>query len=443
MSRRIHIGKTGAFAATIVGVVVALLAINATDEDLAPKTQRMLEAPANTHAPDENLYLALAGFTCVIGVSTIAAGQSRIAEMDRVAVLPVAYRDRAQAILEKGNPDSLRFTGVLSHCHPVRTSCWEGVESHRAAIEALLLANAELYRRYLQLHTFPAYFETAKPSARTQIISVHPTVRRLFLSNVALRVKDATTAEERRAALSELDRDIRMWRVMLKGEGSLDSKLIALDRLHDAYALLADIAGSIGALSEHYEEIGRMLSRLSTDDWKIGAGVGHELRSTSARLHDFQRDSTSTPLFKINATLNLVTRHLLHVRRLVDANGRDYVGQVASLRAWSAKHLATGIGSAYNPIGKALAGVAPEAYEAYALRTHDIAGFHRLVRLGFEIRKQAVGSESVPAFIRQNVQWASHPVNGAPFTWDAARRELAMEPLADVHRERRFRIPVK
>jgi hypothetical protein len=93
---------------------------------------------------------------------------------------------------------------------------------------------------------------------------------------------------------------------------------------------------------------------------------------------------------------------MLEVRRLAEADGRDYAAEQQKLLRWREEHLAPGIGYFSNPIGKILLSVGASAFDDYPLRAHDAAGFHRLVKLGFELRKQNVSDDAIPAFIKRH-----------------------------------------
>jgi uncharacterized SAM-binding protein YcdF (DUF218 family) len=49
-------------ALALFTLFLAVLGINAFDERPSPQTLALLQPPANPYGPDENIYLALAGF---------------------------------------------------------------------------------------------------------------------------------------------------------------------------------------------------------------------------------------------------------------------------------------------------------------------------------------------------------------------------------------------
>jgi len=80
------LSKTVLWALGVVAVfVLAIVAINAFDEDLSPQTAALSKARDNPYAPEENLYIALVGFDAPEGQSVVTVGQERVAENDIAA----------------------------------------------------------------------------------------------------------------------------------------------------------------------------------------------------------------------------------------------------------------------------------------------------------------------------------------------------------------------
>jgi len=107
----------------------------------------------------------------------------------------------------------------------------------------------------------------------------------------------------------------------------------------------------------------------------------------------------------------------------------------SSLSAWS-------LVGAYNPIGKLLAGIAAPAGVTYPLRAWDAAALQRLVRAGYEIRRQRIGPADIPAFLNQHPEWSTHPGDGRPFLWLPESRELRVQTIGEQPQGRRFSIRV-
>jgi hypothetical protein len=245
-------------SAALAIFVVALVAINAFDETLSEEARLLLEAPRSTLPPEQNLFVALAGFQAPSGTSPVAAGQAAIAEQARISALPpregfAAYEKILEAPLltYKGKP----------LCQPMTESCWTDVSARTARIRRDLAANRELYQRYLQLHVVPSYAEVNSGTNSPIVAYVPRAVRALFAADVALRVKDAATGSGRAAALADLDRDVVTWRRALIGGPSLVSAMVPVANLHGDHALLGDIVADPSInLAPHEAQIETMLA---------------------------------------------------------------------------------------------------------------------------------------------------------------------------------------
>jgi hypothetical protein len=96
----------------------------------------------------------------------------------------------------------------------------------------------------------------------------------------------------------------------------------------------------------------------------------------------------------------------------------------------------------YNPIGKLLAGIAAPTGVTYPLRAWDAAALQRLVRAGYEIRRQRIAPADIPAFLKQHPEWSTHPADGRPFLWSADVGELRVQTIGEQPHGRRFSIRV-
>jgi len=448
-------------------VVLGLLfvGINWFDEDLSPEAKALLIAPPNPYKPEENLYLALLGFDAKEGVSPITAGQAKVAVYEKEIA---AVRKAPQYVLRIfpdapwQNKEKLEFRGKVDFCLPLTKSCLANVEIHNADIDRMLKTNRELNRRYANLHGLKGYYETATPSIYLISPYAPSPVRQLYLVNIALRTQSSVRAQ-RNAAIADLLADIRTWRLELTGSGALISKMLAVAYLQGDHALLADIiADGKLDLADASPEIQSTLE-LSEDDWKIGKIVAFEyrisdfmwdqLRVTKGRQllvdsaseeRSWERffDQISSLFIRINATQNLQARLATQQQKMADAGPAKFFVALDAYRLWLRDNVEFRVHYIYNPFGKILISIGTSSYENYYLRAYDGAAFQRLVRLGYEIRNREIEDKAVPLFIQKHPEWASHPVDGRPFTWDEKKREIAVQTLGQQPKDRRFSIRV-
>jgi hypothetical protein len=446
---------------------VAVFAINAFDEDIRPETTAFLKAPQNPYAPDENLYLALIGFDAPEGQPIFSVGEARVAE-SQAAAEEFFKNPRAGPEILAGSKDQSRtkFKGSTDLCRPLTVSCWTGVESHRFDINSLLEENPALYRRYLALPALRGYFETEAPSPLMRFGYVPGEVRGLFLANTALRIKTGRTAQIKKAALADLDRDVGMWRRMLTGNGGVASKMVAIANLHSDYILLGDmIADPSVDLSPLTADIDDLLAQVTPDNWKLHDVFANEFRTSAFVYQQLKSSNTNYfrsgypsddeaswwqsasnriqgHFFKANATENDRALAMIKLQQMADSDPGELLAAQEEVQRWYRANFGLGPSFLYNPLGKTIIGFGITYYFDYPLRAYDVAAYVRGVRLAYEIRKQKVPASDIPAFIGQHPEWATHPVGGEVFAWDPQAKTLRIRSLGPYRYERRFDIPI-
>jgi hypothetical protein len=133
---------------SVVVLILAALAINYSDEPLSPQASALLEPPKNPYKPEDNLYIALAGFGAPAGQSMVSAGEASIARYN--AQVDLMIRDPMLAISGPwSDPPALKLSGSLDLPHPREARFWESVRTKRAQIEELVGENRELYERFV------------------------------------------------------------------------------------------------------------------------------------------------------------------------------------------------------------------------------------------------------------------------------------------------------
>ena len=441
-----------------LALLLVVIAINAFDEDLAPETIALLAAPPNPYSNEQNLYLAVTGFDAPQGESPVAFGLEKVKEYEDG--LDVRLKDPRIALedLSKKNPQLLGFKGEIDFCRPFQMSCWTKIESHKSEIEKLLDNNRELYQRYLALKGFTGYYDTATPSVYSTLGYTPSQIRPLFLANFAVQMKSRNSSQQK-TVLMDIDRDIRVWRTMLGGEAGLLSKMIAVIYLQEDYLMLSDmIADSTIDLSSFSNELEHLAMPIDQGDWKIGKAFTYEFRMMTNMLSQMGRDADAQldaakwwerlwghlwfHFYKARATVNLNAKTMQQLITIADGEPEKTYAARDAYSTWVRKNLTFGLNFAYNPVGKTLVGTPLPPYENYLLRAYDGAALQRMVKLGYEIRRQKIAATDIPAFIHQHPEWATHPVSGQSFSWDAEKSEIAMKPVGEQPEGSRFKISV-
>jgi hypothetical protein len=453
----------GSLALLALALFAVVFAINWRDEPLDPRARTLLVAPSNPLKPDDNIYLAMAGFTAPSGASVITTGESRIDHYNE-HLEAVLHDPSAQALqsLTLKDPHALEFQGQAEFVQPLSGSLWEQVPPHRSEIEALTVLNGELFERYLALERPRGYFETARPSYLAPAIFVPTEVRYLFLEETVLRLRDGS-AREQRAALDQLIADVGLWRRVLTGQGLVISKMLALAYLESDYLVLADmIADPRAAVPLGPDDADNAAPLFALRDFDLGTAFAAEFRVQASLLEQTQylytigwtpaaartgapRDWTdrlgseiSGHFFKLNATVNLFAQQAERLMSLTPGPAvaaADKKLADSSLSAWS-------LLGAYNPIGRLVAGMAAPMGVTYPLRAWDAAALQRLVRAGYEIRRQRIAASEVPAFLARHPEWSTHPGDGRPFLYRPDSGELGVQTIGDQPQGRRFSIRI-
>ena len=449
----------GALALTVLtaALFLAALLVNARDETLIPEVRTLLTAAPNPYSDEDNIYVALQGFDAPPAESVIAAGEARIEQYNRN--VDVALRD-ARALSPEGllaeDPHRLAFKGDISFIRPLESSVWNEAPQHEQQIEALLQDNHELLERYLALILLRGYYETARPSVLMPSPVAPNEVRRLFLAQLALQMR-APNPLQRQIGLAALEVDIRAWRRVLTGEGTLLWKMLAIAFLQSDYLLLADLIADPGADLAPREQYAESLVPLfDAGDFDLGRAFAAEFRVQVATLRSPDTESRrgaqgwleragsrmSDHFLKLNATENLLATETLRWMAAAADPPRFYAATRSSA-AWPIEPRGRWLlPLSYNPLGKVLTRVVTDPYRHYPPRAWDEAALQRLVRLGYEIRQRRLAPADLPAFLRAHPQWSTHPADGRPFLWDAGTSELRMQTLSQHPPGWRFSIPI-
>ena len=451
-------------------VLVALLlfaaawTINLRDEPLTPEAQTLLVPAPNPYRPEDNIYLALAGFDAPPGESVTVAGLARIERFNRQVDLAALGGPATQ---DPG--PRLEFRGDVSFCEPLNRPLWRDAPAHQTDIAKLLADNAQLYQRYVGLHRRPGFYETAYPGITAPPVYLSTvSIRKLFLADAALRLR---TGEPRvqRAALADLTDDVRLWRAVLTGRGALISKMIAIAYLEGDYLVLADmIADPQAVVPLGAADADGVVPLFAPGDWNIGSVFAEEFRFEVATLEQLQRASTTglpVPerytgdilLQSWNRAENIAGAHFFKLHATENQFARQAARLIASAAADPAAFTAKSrqplvsppvsehpwaVWLSYNPIGKILAAIPASALTGYAPRAWDGAALQRLVRLSYEIRRQRIEPAGIPAFLARHLEWSTHPGDGRPFLWDAKNGELGIQTLGRQAAGRRFGIRI-
>lgn len=455
---------TAKIAAGLIALVFlfifALFLANSFDVPLSKQAKDLLIQPPNPYPPGDNIYLAMAGLEGPGERSITEMGQERIDAYNAAFDSMLNSPELPQEFNKKWESTKLTFAGKLNLGPQRTTSIWSDTKTHRQDISALLAGNQELYQRYLSLHRMHGYYETARPSYSAPAIFVPQPVRVLFLADVANRIQTGSLQREC-DALNELQQDLQMWRTILKGDGTLIGKMLAVAFLHGDLILLADlIADPSTDLNSLGDSLDPVLLPFDLKDYRIGNSFAAEFRGTAAlyKTITFGNQFALSPappwrqrtwnalqahFFKPDATMNMGAAMATQWIELGNTDPRQFFEKREAYRVWlkdNEPHLAPR--SLYNPVGNILVTIAEAQVDGYCLRDYDVAAYQRLVYLVFQLKRQHIANADVAAFMSTHPEWSTHPVDGKPFDWNADTREIAVNTLGEHPKEQRFGLPL-
>jgi hypothetical protein len=473
-------------AIAVATLVIAVFAINSFDEKLTPGAEALLRLPPNPYSGDENAYLWIMGFDAPTEESVVAAGEARVTDGERRALL--MRTDPVNALKGWTDPDRRRLTfdGPVHFCVDDPPGDWHAFEERHATLPALLASNRELIERYGLMLAKRGYFETGTHRELvTPGASLPSDLRCLFRAEIVERLHSGSPTI-RDSALAMLARDVALWRVILSGTGGITSKIVASRMIRGDLLIVADmIADSASPLPEPSAIGSDLVDVFPIRDWNIGSAF---LALTRERATSFPFDSESWDVheapgeqsgpvkravqfaslrlqqhfFKHGATLNLLARLNAEQVLLASADPSTFDLSERSYRDWCERNL--GISSTfllfdpagwfvdrsraappsflYNPLGKALVSIGSPSESGFIRAVYDDAALQRLVRLGYEIRRQRVASELIPTFMRDHPEWSTHPVGNQPFVWNAGDRTIAVVTVSRFAANKRYWIKV-
>jgi hypothetical protein len=444
----------------IAALLLIAVAFNAVDEDVAPLTTQMLTRPANSLADSENLHVLLAGLDAPAGHSMFEQGIANTRAINE-AVQNASHSSDVPFGVGK-TPESTRYAIDLGF-EPWRLledSLWDRIKRGELDVATLTTKYAEALTRYRQLHSATGYHELI--SVLAPFLTYHPDtrLRHLYLAQVAYELQSGQ-ADRQQAALEDLSRDFSTWLRMLRGEGPLITKMLAVAYLHTDLLLLGDAAAdpavSIEAPGTGARE---MLELVPIEDWQIASAWRYELqfqaesvRWLSVNPADFLRDLTvdgstafqraqsraASYFYLPNQTLNISAKRFDELTRITSGPVDSLDEQLSSFNERAGKLSGVAVlGRIRNPIGKMLLDISTPAYSSYVLRSFDAAAYQRAVRLAYELRRTGTDSEGVERFLQSHPEWSSHPADNKPFTLNDTRTAIVVRPLGNTGRQRRF-----
>jgi hypothetical protein len=227
-----------------------------------------------------------------------------------------------------------------------------------------------------------------------------------------------------------LESDLVFWREVLASSDLLISKMIAVAAVRRNFALgnlaLRELPPSLAdaAVPPSWRQpltvAERSLARALGGEWHIMGATLQLAMAPGVPATGLDRrmgDRLLRPLFKLQATRNLLAARMVHLAALSEL---PYAELGSALVHVSPPQDDTPLWRrAYNPVGAVIdsSGTA-SAYADYVARSSDLEGQRRAALLVATLRGAGVTDEGAAAAVRSAAERS--PYDGTPFQWDAA-----------------------
>lgn len=437
----------------LIGIpLIAVLAINAFDEDLTPEIAELLKPMASGVPDKDNAYYVLIGLDAPSGVAPYAFGRQwvekmmaadqRAQEMTRADKLKKAEQamDVEQVAREslRKQPGPVKSEDRKYLCRrawPQEIPCLERVKRNKGEVRRVLDENRELLDRYRLLFKYPTVVEAFVPRDSFGYLDGSPHLfgspYLLWITHVALEFDNGNLE----TAFADLGSDMTLRRALLRGSRQLMTKSVALTLLETDISLLAEMVVAKPAAARQFnEQIDTMLVPLTADElsWKpLEKGEFTLGRSIFVQDPDSPSEWLLEPFFKRNATVN----RLYAAWKTVYEWNEFSADQDEAMRqrvAQANRRLQFPYWTfAYNPVGKwYLSNNDFDDLIPHFERCYDFEGLRRLVALAALIAR--VGRDNIPGLIEKSDKRLSDPYTGKPMKWDADRKQIYFEPRSNL-----------
>lgn len=443
----------------LLAAVLALVAVNAFDEDLRPEVKAALQPPSETVPAQDNLFYALLGFQAPSG-DLVQAGIARWRLLEQLP--PVGTHAEEAAHQQRRHaeelPGALRFQGDARALDDIAAvgDALAALRAGRLDAQTMIAANAELLARYRGLRRYGGYANLFTP--RAELLSRAPyfdisRTRRLWMLSLATMIARGETD----AAVRELRDDTLFWRRMLaQRENHLIDKMVLVANVQRGLRSASDLLHGGNLNADQRRVLAELAGPMTPAERSMDGPLGNELRFIDNTLRDEmrrtggvnwfdtyppRREEDAWPPFlqralnragayflQPRATTNL---HHAGLQRVAQANGRDCRRFGEDEEALSAAAEPDWWRLGYNPVGKVLLAISGNGamYHSYTGRLCDLMGFQRLLALQLHLRERGITSQTprpqIETAITQAGDAYADPFTGGPMLWSPEQRGIA------------------
>lgn len=428
----------GGLAVLLVVLIVGCLG----DDPLSPEAEAALTSACPAVAPEDNIYIGIAGLGFPKDGDVIEAGQK---------YLNTSTQDQAGSYSGSGDYD---FSYLNPCLQPAAQNCLAQIAADRQLIERDIRRNQKILERYQVIKNMGGYANCSGPWAPVPMFNALLGASKLTGAKALLDIKDGNIE----AGLASLEKDLALHAKIAKSDslGLIDLMVIVAALEYNLTALSNMIADPTVDLRGYEDRLRKMLDLDLNFGQIMEAALSGEKRSIvkmldgnapqglvsspsndylsqgERRLMDF-----SSLLYKINMTRNNVVSKF--------ENDISLIKQTPLLHfpAFYTEHMAAmpkssesgvfdikklygrnGIFFYKNYVGDILIEISSMDYMKYEAKLAEVITHTSLVRAQLELRLMPDRKVSVAEALAQFGPETLNPYTDKPFEWDQANKIL-------------------
>lgn len=408
-------------------VIAVIVNLSVFDEELLPEVQAIKDIKAKPYQAD-NAYPALIALSYYPESSYQSATQKIRQQLnDNITEQGYDYlnhQDEEQ--LEKHKLDAQQLR-KLTRCHTRKEkNC---VTKYVTNLSNQPITNPHsqiILGRYRALIEYPNYQEATQLTFDSPIPAYSPllSTQRVLLLNEWLH--------NRTDFISLLSKDLAFWRMILKNNNLLITKMIAIAAIHNDIQILAYDIQSGNLNKNQLLNFQRHISSLNQQELDFQKIIEFEMKYAMSTFYSALNESSDVfdrwfyqPLYQPQATINQY--YLANIKLTKELNNLDSPAFYDAYQAdeWPYKPEFKSPISLYNPSGKLLIKYSVGNYRDYFARVHDLNAMLVLLKLRIELALN--NDQNISTLINKSAY--KNPYTLKPFDYDAEANTIGFDCL--------------
>lgn len=406
-------------------VIAVIVNLSVFDEELLPEVQAIKDLQAKPYQAD-NAYPAL------IAMSYYPDEPYQSATKKIRERLNQNISTNGQDFLTTHDQESLKSLEVddsqltdISRCNTRKEkNC---IKKYLSKLDAQTSFNQDtqtLINRYIQLINYTHFSEATQSKFNSPLppLSTPLRAQRVFLINQWL--------ESKTNFVPLIIKDLNFWRMMLKNNSLLITKMISNAAIHNDIQILAYAIHSGGLNHSELIELNNQITGLSQKEKGLYPTLQSEMKGSMGFLDAYKnknQDFIGKLLYQPQATLNLhYIANIKPLKNIDELDNRNFYQSLLS-DSWPEKPSLKSPISLYNPTGKLFLNTyfGPPIYHDYFARMHDLDAMLTLLNLRIELALN--NDQNISAVVNNSIY--KNPYTPEPFDYDSETNTISFECL--------------